>query len=530
MPFLYDYTSKRSTIWAKQCLKECEESHSSCERPIPVHVPSKLLHIYRSEREESLLVSLCYTASSAHTDRGEIRYATLSYCWGGPQDFCLDATSEEKLLRGISVTLLPKTIIDAIKVAFGLGISWIWIDSLCIRQDDTTEKATEIAQMHQVYRNSSVTISATRADSCRQGFLHPCSLPPLGRVSYRLPLALSTGELGSVILSKTNEVTPIDRRSWTFQEHLLARRVLRFTDFGQHWSCGTTSKFESINPIYPPRAYKQGIESIRELARRPKESHGLLNHVNGWMDIVQQYTRRQLTIASDKLLAISAIAEAWNPDSEDTYLAGVWESHLPEGLLWACNDGRSHVPSATYVAPSWSWASISGSINWMVHIRCDLDPHIDIQDYFVELANDCAPYGAVKKGELIMRGLLQKTKIREAHSLAIPVEESAPELDLSLAYTALDFYGETLMAKVADAYLYCFQITVLHEEDMDGPSGLILASTDNVEFSRIGMFTFFATDLDEDDFDAMTEEDKARQHAIQIAAFKNIIPRTFCLI
>lgn len=138
-----------------------------------MHVPSKLLHIDGSEHEESLLVRLCYIAPRAHDDRGEIRYATLSYCWGGPQDFCLDATSEEKLLRGIPVTLLPKTIIDAIKVAFGLGISWIWIDSLCIRQDDTSDKATEIAQMHRVYRDSSLTISLLVQTAVGKDFCTP---------------------------------------------------------------------------------------------------------------------------------------------------------------------------------------------------------------------------------------------------------------------------------------------------------------------------------------------------------------------
>ncbi|KAH7065908.1 heterokaryon incompatibility protein-domain-containing protein [Paraphoma chrysanthemicola] len=534
-PFIYDYTSRRSTDWAKQCLMKCEESHSSCEPPKPVHVPSRLLHIDHSGCEESLSVKLCYTASRAHTDEGGIRYATLSYCWGGPQDFRLDGSSEDKLLRGILVTLLPKTIIDAVKVAFDLGISWIWIDSLCIRQDDTSDKAIEIAQMHRVYRSSSVTISATRAESCQQGFLYPCSLPPLGRVSYSLPVALSTGELGSIILSNTNKVTPIDHRSWTLQEHLLARRVLRFTDYGQHWSCGTISKFENIDLLQPPRAYKRGIEKMCELAKSLRESRGLLPSVNNWIDIVQQYTRRQFTVASDKLLAISAIAEAWDPDLADAYLAGIWESQLPESLMWESNRRHVQIPSATHVAPSWSWASISGSnIVWNYGMRSELDPQIEIEHCSVELANDYAPYGDVKKGELIISGLLQTTTINEVYPRAVPVNETALVLDLSTAYTAFDFYGEPLKAQVADARLYCFQINVYDKESMAGPSGLILASIDDVKFTRIGIFEFMPTydDLEEEMEDgyARNEEDKAKKQAVQSAAFRNIVPRTICLI
>jgi hypothetical protein len=521
-----------------QCLIDCDKSHSSCEQPRPTYVPPKLLHIENSEGDRPLLIRLCYTASYAHTDKEHFRYATLSYCWGGPQEFRLDATSEENLLCGVALTLLPQTLVDAVKAAFGLGLSWIWIDSLCIRQDDSAGKAVEIAQMHHVYWSSSVTISAARADSCRQGFLHPCSLPQLGRVSYKLPYALSSKELGSVILSSVNDVTPIDRRSWTLQEHLLPRRVLRYTDYGLHWSCGTTAKYEIIDPLYPPYGYKTAIDKICKLARRLQEdpTKDWTFCIDDWMDIVQQYTRRQLTVVADKLLAISAIAEAWDHNSHDKYLAGIWESHLPLGLMWRCKDERLQDPSARYIAPSWSWASIFGGIEWVHCAGAAIDPHIEILNSMVELANDHAPYGDIKSGKLIIRGLLQETTIKDTPSQAAAVDETSPELDISSAYTRLDFYGETLRAKVAGAQIFCFQIQPYEEEEKEGPSGLILASTDLAEFTRIGIFQFLPPwsedDMREDfGYDYVPDEDEIiRGEGAQLGAFEDIEPRTFHLV
>jgi hypothetical protein len=66
---------------------------------------------------------------------------------------------------------LPATIIDAIRLAQTLSISYLWIDSLCIVQNSEEDKVREIATMDRVYKNSWVTISAARASTCLDGFL-----------------------------------------------------------------------------------------------------------------------------------------------------------------------------------------------------------------------------------------------------------------------------------------------------------------------------------------------------------------------
>jgi hypothetical protein len=310
-------------------------------------------------------------------------------------------------------------------------------------------------------------------------------------------------------------------------------RVLRFTDYGQHWSCKTISKFENIDTPYPPKDYRNGVEDICRMAKKLRGdiAEFWVCNILDWMEIVVQYTSRQLTVASDKLLAISAIAEAWDPESKDTYLAGIWQSHLPEGLMWACKSPRLQVAPATYVAPSWSWASICSGVELINVSDNNVDPQINILTHSVELVDEHAPYGAVKEGVLIMTGLLQRTNIEAAPSQAFTGDETSSALDLSLAHTTLDFCGETLRAKVAKTHLFCLQITVYDDEEMDGPSGLILASADFSELTRIGTFQFYSASVPEDmEGDFEYEESMALQSLVQMDAFQDIEPREFRLV
>lgn len=72
---------------------------------------------------------------------------------------------------GLPLTLLPKTITDAIRFTRKLGIKLLWVDSLCLIQDEEEEVAKEIAKMHHYYGNACITISAAVAASCHLGLL-----------------------------------------------------------------------------------------------------------------------------------------------------------------------------------------------------------------------------------------------------------------------------------------------------------------------------------------------------------------------
>src|SRR5256885_7715423 len=88
-------------------------------------------------------------------------YATLSHCWGGLDIFHLKKWNRDSLFENIPMDKLCNTFNDAIKVTRALGLSYLWIDSLCIVQDDNDDWRRESALMSDVFTNSVVNIAAT---------------------------------------------------------------------------------------------------------------------------------------------------------------------------------------------------------------------------------------------------------------------------------------------------------------------------------------------------------------------------------
>ncbi|PQE20746.1 heterokaryon incompatibility protein [Rutstroemia sp. NJR-2017a BBW] len=100
-------------------------------------------------------------------------YACLSYCWGTDLDNNVKTLKAnlKQHLDGILISVLPKTIQDAVLVCQRLGIRYLWVDALCIIQDDEEDWENESIQMCDIYSGSHITIAAHRVESCKQGFL-----------------------------------------------------------------------------------------------------------------------------------------------------------------------------------------------------------------------------------------------------------------------------------------------------------------------------------------------------------------------
>jgi hypothetical protein len=112
-----------------------------------------------------------------------------------------------------------------------------------------------------------------------------------------------------------------------------------------------------------------------------------------------------MTVADDKLPAISGLASVFASYRHDTYAAGLWQRDLPIGLLWCAGNGQKLTCPAKYRAPSWSWAARDGSIK----STYSWDGSIEIED--VALVIETAgpdPYGRVTSGLLGLRGPLEK--------------------------------------------------------------------------------------------------------------------------
>jgi hypothetical protein len=249
---------------------------------------------------------------------------------------------------GFPLSLLPKTITDAIRVTREIGIKLLWVDSLCLVQDDVDELAKEIAKMHHFFGNAHITISAATPASCTEGFLHDHASPragacELGDVFY-FPLDPEVSEDPSYLklIIAVLEWQAINSRTWTLQKGILSHRLVSFDSRVVRWSCRTTSygrqSLDSLRNLYESlAAVCSGTEGLSD--------HGLAwEKLKVWCNIVDCYTLRALSNEEDKLPAISGIASVLSALSIDASERS-HKQDIVAGLLVHCP--LAHPPSMT---------------------------------------------------------------------------------------------------------------------------------------------------------------------------------------
>ena len=147
---------------ASEWLNTCVSQHKACgEERDTAFLPNRLVEV--NEVEGQLQPRLVSTSDWSADMRG-LNYFALSYCWGTGRGKTVAKTTRDTLLPfhdGISMEALPKTFRDAMQVVRSLGYSYIWIDSLCIVQDDPDDFGRECIQMGKIYANSISTISVS---------------------------------------------------------------------------------------------------------------------------------------------------------------------------------------------------------------------------------------------------------------------------------------------------------------------------------------------------------------------------------
>jgi hypothetical protein len=145
---------------------------------IPEPIPIRLLDLYAHEVEDHICLVETRFLEMPH----QPKYAALSYCWGSKRDAAGQSTTTTTnfadWLTGIEFNSLSRVMQDAVIATRRLGIKYLWVDSVCILQDDGEDWARESAKMGHIYSNAFVTIGALASSSCHQGFLdRPYSLP-----------------------------------------------------------------------------------------------------------------------------------------------------------------------------------------------------------------------------------------------------------------------------------------------------------------------------------------------------------------
>ncbi|KAL8887622.1 MAG: hypothetical protein Q9215_004843 [Flavoplaca cf. flavocitrina] len=323
------------------------------------------------------------------------KYLTLSHKWGGASILKLTKSNIEPMLQYIDIDDLPLTFQHAITITRNLDYQYLWIDSLCIIQDDPSDWAFESATMSRVYSNSVLTIAALWGDDSHSGCF--VERNPFVTENSRI----GTWKHGNVICKSDdqkrtrflNEVkpTPLLRRAWVLQERFLSPRTLFYGPWELHWECGE----RTTNELHPERttglqgdmlktrfrrmsgtnlivSKPSSLESTRKriqdnwrhLCRHgwavsrdgPQGISRLERNHDLWTEIRRLYWDSRLTHHSDILVAISGITDVIEQKTGLHFVFGLCKEFLCSELLWEVRNANETIRSN--LGPTWSWASV----------------------------------------------------------------------------------------------------------------------------------------------------------------------------
>ncbi|KAJ8489922.1 hypothetical protein ONZ51_g2650 [Trametes cubensis] len=469
---------------AKTRVEECIRGHRSCQAitsfPIgSAPLPTRLIDCSNPDH-----LRIIETDSSM---RGT--YVALSYVWGerSPAYRTTEANLSSYKIR-IDMAVLPRTILDAIRVTYALGITLLWVDGLCIVQDSENDMHHELARMRSVYRHAFLTIDAGSAASVSEGFLQDRELDPppdaVFPLIYYQPVPPIGGvPVGMIYLTEARDeepvgsamVTPRDEyytctdiwpsngkktshtvsRGWCLQERLLSTRSLVFTAQTLQLRCHTQTQnvggARHDAEFDVPRLPDAIFHPDRHIAHGSDE----WTRIHGrWWEIIKDYTSRTLSDSSDRLVAISGLAEMFAPILGPDYVAGLWKDNLFQDLLWD-SDTLSSFRGIGYLGPSWSWASIDRPVIWNPGVGNPWDRYLlaEVVKCTVALRNKNLPFGMVTGGSLILRATLfrckwssYKTGNTETRELVVdfPPLSSVPSEELSIRASARLSYKEDI--------------------------------------------------------------------------------------
>ncbi|KAF2128115.1 HET-domain-containing protein [Dothidotthia symphoricarpi CBS 119687] len=385
----------------RDLINNCVSSHSTCRQSHTTSLPKRVLDVSMKEGSKSIRLH------SSHFNEEEQRYESgkyiaLSHVWGLGRGIPKTTTkSLQSQTNTIPWSTLPRTYQEAIVLTRALGFRWLFIDSLCLVQDDVPTKLEDSIRMDEIYGNAFLTIAATSATDSGSHPLFPPKTQPFkiqatddkgslfkiyvreqpSHYSFKAPFDddahMNDWELPFNTSKEANLHTPLLKRAWAYTERLLSPRVLHFTKSEMILECRQTYQCE-CGRIEDATFDARATDSIKqEFARLVMETKIQTAELNGnsngngiekridsmatqlattslnndsqdawrrreegiqlWSYIVTEFTARNMTYDYDRLIAIANIAKPLLPTIQSGYVVGQWTSSTL-GLLWYPSD------------------------------------------------------------------------------------------------------------------------------------------------------------------------------------------------
>lgn len=328
----------------KSWLRACEGAHQKC---VPNEGPFNVdLSFFRCIDVEDMCITPVPIVS---------QYVALSYKWGECEPFLLLKLNKDDLFAKNGLrrnwNSIPKTIQDAIDFVRSVDCRYVWIDQLCLIQDDDHDRGTGINAMDLVYEQSYFTIvagSGTDADSGLPGVkegTRSSSRQVTGKILAGINLVLRHTMQDIVDKSEYHH------RGWTFQEYYLSRRKIVFIDDTIYFKCHEESwqEWEDGLPVRP--------DPTMELGQVLHKPSGDVYHLLG--QLLNKYTTRELKMPADYVFAMAGICRRLADYAQCSLLFGIPVSAFDWFLLFYPNKSGLRRRD---IFPSWAWSGWNGQV------------------------------------------------------------------------------------------------------------------------------------------------------------------------
>jgi hypothetical protein len=519
-PSNQSYTDRKTIRWMKAKIKACEKHEHGLAAD--GFIPERLLDV-RGGRPRVVLRSDFVTLRKTRSNVGDQvpKYSALSYCWGSNSKAQLKTTIDSLLDRifGIDNNEMTAVLRDAVHITKSLSINYIWVDALCILQDDISDWERQCVNMDKIYGNAHITLRAESSRSFNEGFLGQKGR----RITLPFQSSLLHGKKGllciqfkyvesahrnrildSDVLYSDWSLSSLSNRGWAFQEARLSTRVLMFGHANVHFFCGHSYQTRDMGTKDGEYYY---MISERGLMQQPRQS--LFDIWNSVITGYTRFTKDSFTKFTDILPALSGLAAIFQRQLQDDYIAGLWKKTLFHSLAWY----RGHTPlkadlcyghqlESAYLVPSWSPLS-RGYIDFLERYKESLKAEVKEINAQVDLLGE-NPFGAITSGELITRSnvidmaslgdLEIRSHHRENHCYGLIVDgQFLGNFRLDFGFDSQDILDEMRAFRLVLLGSYevpeAFKAPKLEASCDRGAYGLIIcpAQVSN-KFYRIGMF------------------------------------------
>ncbi|KAF8854442.1 HET-domain-containing protein [Acephala macrosclerotiorum] len=357
-----------------QWLEKCKHEHSGvCSATAMVSTSHDLVPEYLVDVQDMRVHHVC----------GEkLEYLALSYVWGRIQTLQLLKHNRTELVTPGSlcgrIDEIPTVVRDAITFTKDMGYKFLWVDTLCICQDDAETKERQIAGMNTVYARATMTLVALEGLDASYGLcgVHPYEMPryqPMEKVHQLRMMTIMPP------ISESLERSVWRSRAWTFQEEQFSRRILFFTKYQVYFRCQSSTycedRFEDCLNVED--GYVKGAFQDELLHRLQPGAHLSTTANRIWMRMVEDYSKRSFSRDSDRYDAFAGVESQLKQGSfHYPCILGMPVRHLVRELYWnhlgnPASEQRKLRRLSGF--PSWSWCGWEGGI---VLPRVGLRTHI----------------------------------------------------------------------------------------------------------------------------------------------------------